>query len=484
MTDPLAPFATARAIADAVASGAVRATAVTEAALARIEATDPAVNAFTAVTAGRALAEAAAVDATLAAGRPVGPLAGVPWAAKNLFDIAGITTRAGAALTAADPLAACDADLVARMTAAGAACLGALHMGEFAYDFTGENAHDGPCRNPHDTMRMTGGSSSGSAAAVAAGMVPLSLGSDTNGSLRVPAALCGIFSLKPTFGRLPRGGTFPFVDSLDHLGPMARTVGDLALAYDTLQGGSDRDHACPGRPVAPVLPTLEAAPRGLRTGRLRGWFEAPCDPAVLAARDRVAGALVRLGAVEDIVLDGAEAGRAAAYLLTNAESSALHLPRLRRDAAAYDPDTRDRFLAGALLPAAWLVRAQQVRHWWLGRVLEVFRHVDVLLAPATPVTAPAIGARTLDLGGRTVPLRPYLGLLAQPFSCIGLPVVTVPAFAQGGAPLGVQIVAPPWREDVALRAARWLEAEAVSAAHRPSPVTARRPAPGPARSVA
>jgi aspartyl-tRNA(Asn)/glutamyl-tRNA(Gln) amidotransferase subunit A len=475
VTDPLAPFAPACTIAEAMARGAVSATAVAEAALARIETTDPAVNAFTAVTARRALAEAAAVDAARAAGRALGPLAGVPWAAKNLFDIAGITTRAGAALTAADPPAARDADLVARMTAAGATCLGALHMGEFAYDFTGENAHDGPCRNPHDTTRMTGGSSSGSAAAVASGMVPLSLGSDTNGSLRVPAALCGIFSLKPTFGRLPRGGTFPFVDSLDHLGPMARTVGDLAIAYDALQGGSDRDHACTGRPAARVLPVLDTAPRGLRTGRLRGWFEAPCEPAVLSARDRIAGALVRLGAVEDIALDGAEAGRAAAYLLTNTESSALHLPRLRRDAAAYDPDTRDRFLAGALLPAAWLVRAQQVRHWWLGQVLDVFRRVDVLVAPATPVTAPPIGARTLDLAGRTVPLRPNLGLLAQPFSCIGLPVVTVPVFAPGGAPAGVQIVAPPWREDLALRVARWLEAEAVVSAHRPIPTTLGRP---------
>lgn len=468
MSDPCAPFATAATIAAVVAAGAVSATAVAEAALARIEALDPAINSFTAVTARRALAEAAAVDAARAAGRPLGPLAGVPWAAKNLFDLRGLTTRAGARLTADDPPATRDADLVERLTAAGASCLGALHMGEFAYDFTGENAHDGPCRNPHDTERMTGGSSSGSAAAVAAGLVPLSLGSDTNGSLRVPAALCGVFSLKPTFGRLPRGGTLPFVDSLDHLGPMARTTADLALAYDAVQGPSGRDHACVRRPIEPVFPTLTAAPRGLRAGILRGWFEAPCTPEVLARRDRVAAALADLGAVVDCPLDGAEFGRAAAYLITNAESSALHLPRLRREAAAYDPDTRDRFLAGALLPAAWMVRAHQVRHWWLETALAAFRDVDVLIAPATPVPAPPIGTRKLALGGRDVPLRPYLGLLAQPFSCIGLPVVTVPVFAPHEVPAGVQIVAPPWREDLALRVAHWLEGMGVAVAHAPA----------------
>jgi aspartyl-tRNA(Asn)/glutamyl-tRNA(Gln) amidotransferase subunit A len=340
-------------------------------------------------------------------------------------------------------------------------------MGEFAYDFTGENAHDGPCRNPHDPARMTGGSSSGSAAAVAAGLVPLSLGSDTNGSLRVPAALCGVFSLKPTFGRLPRGGTLPFVDSLDHLGPMARNATDLALAYDAMQGPGGRDHACAGRAVEPVMPGLDTAPRGLRAGCLRGWFEAPCTPEVLARRDRVTAALADLGVVVDTVLDEAEFGRAAAYLVTNAESSALHLPRLRARAAAYDPDTRDRFLAGALLPAGWMVRAQQVRQWWLETVLAAFRAVDVLIAPATPVLAPTIGARHLTLGGEAVPLRPYLGLLAQPFSCIGLPVVTVPVFAPGERPSGVQIVAPPWREDLALRTARWLEQVGVAQAHPP-----------------
>ena len=180
----------------------------------------------------------------------VGPLAGVPFAVKNLFDIAGLPTLAGSKINRDRPPAAADATLVARLEAAGAVLVGALNMGEYAYDFTGENCHDGPSRNPHDTARMTGGSSGGSGAAVAGGLVPLALGSDTNGSIRVPSSFCGVFGLKPTYGRLSRAGSFPFVASLDHLGPLARTAGDLALAYDAMQGP---DPARPGlrRPRRP-----------------------------------------------------------------------------------------------------------------------------------------------------------------------------------------------------------------------------------------
>ena len=196
--------------------------------------------------------QATALDIARQAGRPLGPLAGVPYAVKNLFDVAGLPTRAGSRINRGRPPASSDAVLVRRMDAAGGVLLGTLNMGEYAYDFTGENAHDGRCRNPHDPTRMSGGSSSGCGVATAAGIAPISLGSDTNGSLRVPASLCGVFSLKPTYGRLPRTGTFPFVDSLDHLGPFARTAQDLALAYDALQGWDPADHACARRPSEPV----------------------------------------------------------------------------------------------------------------------------------------------------------------------------------------------------------------------------------------
>lgn len=467
MSDPTGPGASAAEIAGAVATGAVSAVAVTGAMLDRIARENPRLNAFSAITSDRALREAAAVDASRDAGARPGPLAGVPFAVKNLFDVQGLTTRAGSKINADRLPATEDATLVQRMNAAGAVLIGTLNMGEYAYDFTGENAHDGPCRNPHDPTRMSGGSSSGCGAATAAGLAPVSLGSDTNGSLRVPAALCGVFSLKPTYGRLGRGGTFPFVDSLDHLGPFARTSEDLALAYDALQGPDPTDHACAIRPAEPASPALRAGASGLRIGVLEGWFHDNAGDEARAAVSRAAGALGQVARVTALRLDAAETGRAAAYLITNAESAAFHLDRLRRRADDFDPDTRDRFLAGALLPAAWITRAQRVRRWWLDEALYAFRVADVLLAPATPTSAPPLGAKTLRLGGRTVPLRPALGLLAQPFSCIGLPVVTVPAFAPGEAPVGVQVIAPPWREDLCLRVAAELEGEAAARAHPP-----------------
>ena len=217
-------WATASEIAEAVRSGATSAAAVAEAALARIAERDGVLNSFTAVTRDRALAKARAIDAARARGEPLGALAGVPFAVKNLFDVAGLATLAGSKINREHAPAKADATLIARMEAAGAVLVGALNMGEYAYDFTGENVHDGPSRNPHDTGRMTGGSSGGSGGAVAGGLVPIALGSDTNGSIRVPSSLCGLFGLKPTYGRLSRARTFPFVASLDHLGPLARST--------------------------------------------------------------------------------------------------------------------------------------------------------------------------------------------------------------------------------------------------------------------
>ncbi len=467
MTDPTGPWATAGDIAAAVAKGEVTAREVTLATLSRIERIDPVINAFTHVTAERAIAEAEAVDAARARDGVAGPLAGVPFAVKNLFDVKGLSTVAGSKINRDLPRSAQDGELVKRMSAQGAILVGALTMGEYAYDFTGENAHYGACRNPHDPARMTGGSSSGCGAATAAGLAPVSLGSDTNGSIRVPSSLCGIFGLKPTYGRLTRAGTFPFVDSLDHLGPFARSARDLALAYDAMQGPDPRDHACAQRPVQPAAPLLDHLPEGLRVGIAGGWFLEKSTPVAQAALCRVTDALRDVSKVVPVELSGVEAGRAAAYVITNSESASFHQGRLATRPEDFDPDTRDRFLAGALLPATWAVRAQRVRKWWLRRMLDVFRDIDILLAPATPVTAPLVGQKTLEIGGQVVPLRPNLGLMAQPFSCVGLPVVTVPVFQPGKLPIGVQVIAPPWREDLCLRVAAHLERIGAVAAHPP-----------------
>ena len=452
-------------IARAVRDDGVPVGAIVAASLARIDATDGAVNAFTDRTAGRARVRADVLDALLARGDAATralPLLGVPFAVKNLFDVAGLTTRAGSKIERERPPARVDGPLVARLEAAGAVLVGALTMDEYAYGFTTENSHDGPTRNPHDLGRVAGGSSGGSAAAIAAGQVPLTLGSDTNGSIRVPASLCGVFGLKPTYGRLPRTGSYPFVASLDHLGPFARDPHDLALAYDLLQGHDAGDPACTRRAPEPTVGLLGQGSDGLRIAVLGGYFESEAGAEARAAVQKVAAAL---GAARRCLLPEADRARAAAFLISNAEGGALHLPDLRRRAADFEPLSRDRFLAGALLPAAWVLQAQRLRRWLAQRAAELFRDVDLLIAPATPTVAPEIGTEWLTIGGRRLPARPSLGLLTQPISFIGLPVCTVPVWGcHPGLPIGVQLIAAPWREDLALRAAARLHNAGVATA--------------------
>ncbi|BBK40608.1 amidase [Allostella vacuolata] len=445
-------------IAAAVRAGAVTASAVVEAALARIAEAQPVLNAFTAVTAERARRQAAAIDRMVAAGGDPGPLAGVPFAVKNLFDVAGLATLAGSKIEADSPPAGADAPLVARLEAAGAVLVGALGMGEYAYDFTGRNAHYGPTRNPHDPARMTGGSSGGSGGAVAGGLVPLALGSDTNGSIRVPASLCGLFGLKPTFGRLTRRGSFPFVAALDHLGPLARSATDLALAYDAMQGPDAEDPHLAGRPPEPAAPLGDIA--GLRIAVLDGHFVEFAGPDARAAVDAAAAAL---GAIRRVTLAEAGRARAAAYVITAAEGGALHLDRLRRRADDFDPETRDRLTAGALIPAAWVSAAQRFRGVFRRQVAEAMHDVDVLIAAATPCTAPAIDQQTMELAGAIVPVRANLGVLTQPISFIGLPVVAAP-IARDGMPIAVQLIGRPWEEATVLRVAAALERMGVAAA--------------------
>ncbi len=456
--------ATAAETAQAVRSGEVTALDVTEAALARIARLNPTLNAFTEVSADRARKRAGAIDADRAAGKPLGPLAGVPFAVKNLFDVKGLATRAGSKINRDLPPAGRDQPLIARLEAAGAVLIGALNMGEYAYDFTGENVHDGPARNPHDTDRMTGGSSGGSGGAAAGRLVPLTLGSDTNGSIRVPASFCGLFGLKPTYGRLSRARSFPFVSSLDHLGPLARSARDLALAYDAMQGPDAEDPVCTDRAAEPALPALDRGADGLRIAIAGGYFRKGLTSEAEAAVSRVAAAL---GARREIELPEAQRARAAAYVITASEGAILHLDRLRRRAGDFDPAVRDRLIAGAMIPAALVMRAQRFRRWYRERVLKLFDEVDAILAPATPCVAPKIGQQTFMLDGTETLLRPNIGVYTQPISFIGLPVVAVPV-PLAPLPIGVQVIAAPWREDVALRIAFALERAGVAAAPKPS----------------
>jgi AtzE family amidohydrolase len=453
----------AEAIAQAVAGRKVSALEATEAALARITRHDGVLNSFTDVTADRARAKARAVDAALAAGQKPGPLAGVPFAVKNLFDVKGLPTRAGSKINRDLAPSARDATLIERLEAQGAVLVGALNMGEYAYDFTGENIHDGPSRNPHDPTRMSGGSSGGSGSSVGGGLVPIALGSDTNGSIRVPSSFCGIFGLKPTYGRLSRARSFPFVASFDHLGPFARSAGDLALAYDAMQGPDADDAACTTRPVAPVTPLLKQDISGLRVAIAGGYFQNNVFPEAVEAMARVAKAL---NATRTVEIPEAARARAAAYVISTTEGASLHLDRLRKRPNDFDPAVRDRLIAGAMVPAPLVDRAQKFRRGYRTQVLELFGAVDVILAPATPCIAPKLGQVMFKLDGVELPVRANIGVHTQPISFIGLPVVAVPVPLEP-MPIGVQIIAAPWREDIALRVAHALEKMGVAAAPAP-----------------
>jgi AtzE family amidohydrolase len=448
-------------LATAVRAGRVSARAVTEAALGRISARGPAVNAFTTVLAEQARADADRVDRAIASGRDGGPLAGLPFAVKDLFDVAGITTLAGSKINRERPPAARDAVAVAALRRAGAVLVGALNMDEYAYGFTTENSHYGPVRNPHDATRVAGGSSGGSGAAVGAGLVPLTLGSDTNGSVRVPASLCGVFGLKPTYGRVSRTGTTLFAGSFDHVGALGRSVRDVTAALDVMQGPDPQDPVCATRPLEPCLPLLGEGIDGLRIAVLDGHFARGGEPEVFAAVARVAAAL---GTSRRVTIPEAHRARAAAMVITASEGANAHLADLKRRPHDFDPLTRDRFLAGALVPAAAYVQAQRFRAWYRARVAELFGEVDVLLAPTTPCPAPRIGQDRIVLDGVEVLTRPNLGVYTQPLSFIGLPVLSAPVTRPGALPLGVQIVGAPFREAHVLRVGALLEAKGVVAA--------------------
>lgn len=448
-------------VAAGVRAGHLKAEAVTAAVLARIERLNPTLNAFTLVSADRALREAAAVDAAVAAGADPGPLAGVPYSVKNLFDLAGEVTLAGSKINRDHPPAARDATVVSRLRAAGAVCVGATNMGEYAYDFVTVNAHYGATRNPHDTTRSAGGSSGGSGAAVAAGLGVFSLGSDTNGSVRVPGAFCGVWGLKPAYGRLTRAGAFLFAGSLDTVGVLGRDVGDLAAAFDAMAGPDPRDPVCAEDALASLANGLDGGLGPARIAALDGYFARGWIPEVAAAMAAVTEAL---GVTARLELPRPEIARAAAYAITGTEGGEFHRARLMARAADFDPAARDRFIAGALAPAAWYLQAQRFRAWWKAQMAEVFARADILIAPATPMVAPKLEDATFVYDGMEMPLRPNIGLFTQPITLIGLPVVAAPVHAAGSLPTAVQLIGRPGSEGLLLRAAKVLEASGVCAA--------------------
>ena len=442
-----------------VGTGEASASAVAVSAIARIKALDPAISAFSQVTETLALRVAAEVDERLAAGRDPGPLAGVPFAVKDLYDIAGVVTRSGSKIHAERAPAGKSATVVQRLMAAGAVPMGVLNMEEYAYGFWTDNEHFGRTLNPHDTARTAGGSSGGSAAAVAAGLVPLSLGSDTNGSIRVPAAFCGVFGLKPTFGRLSRSGTVLFVSSLDHVGPFARSVGDLASAYDAMQGPDPEDPICLQRPVEPVADKVDRGIDELRVGIPGGYFDTLLDVPCRAALDEAA---TSLGAKPIDLPDCMDAARAAAFAITSVEAMNERAGELRTRFSDFDSKTRYRFLAGGLMPGPWYAKAQQFRRWFADRAREWFADIDVMVVPVTPIQAPRFGQTEAHVDDEVVETRLLLARFVQPLALLGYPIAVVPIPSINGLPSGVQLVGRPFEEETVLRAARHLEAAGVA----------------------
>ncbi|MCJ2179036.1 AtzE family amidohydrolase [Novosphingobium album (ex Hu et al. 2023)] len=435
-------------IASAVRGGQISAMQVLEECLDAIKDREAPLIAVTRLLEDRAREEAGRIDVMVGNGADPGPLAGVPYGVKDLFDLAGLPTSAGSAIYADAPAATADAEAVARLRDAGAVLVATLNMDEFAYGFATINATFGTTRNPHDPSRLAGGSSGGSAAIVAAGLLPLSLGSDTNGSIRVPASLTGLYGLKPSHADLPLAGVFPFAESFDDIGPFTRSVSDMQLVWEVLGGKT-------------------AVPAGgaPRVARLGGRFRENADPDQIAAIDAIApdAPLVEL---PDIAR-----ARSAAFLITAFEGGNLHREALAKQAMEFDPATRDRLIAGSLLPRALYEEAQAFRAEYRARIEALVADFDVLLAPATPCVAPTVEDPRIMIDGKLSPARADLGIHTQPISFTGLPSLAVPLYRPGVLPLGLQLIGRPHGEADLFRFAAQLEERGIIGSGAP-PVAA------------
>lgn len=378
----------------------------------------------------------------------MGPLAGVPYFAKDLFDIEGEPTVAASPPRLRSRPAVRDATLVARLRMAGAVLLGTSNMDALAYGFTTSTTCYGIALNPHDPSRLCGGSSGGSAALVAGGVVPFALGSDTNGSIRVPAALCGVWGMKPTYGRLSRTGCWPLSHDLDHTGLLARDLDMLERVFTAVDGFDGTD------PASIAAPAHRSAHSGkLRVAVAGGYFNQGLEPAVMLALTDTAR---RLHAIGLINIPLAAEARAAAYVLTAAQGACANRVELATDYAGMDPACRARLAAGRGVPYEWVDRAQRLRRLYTRRLAAIFADIDIILAPAVPCLAPPIDQPDMRLDDKVLPVRAALGLFTQPISFAGLPVLTVPVDTVGGLPTGMQLIAAPWREDLLFAAARLL----------------------------
>lgn len=443
--------------ADALRRRRLSAADLASAATARIERLNPALNAFVTVTSATASEEARRADADLAGGRDRGLLHGIPVAYKDLFATRGVRTTSGSKLFE-DLVPEADAAVVEQLRAAGTVSLGKLNMHELAYGITSANPHFGPVRNPWDAGRSPGGSSGGSGAAVAAGLVFAAMGSDTGGSIRIPASFCGTVGLKPTYGRVSRRGVQPLAWSLDHMGPLARSVRDAALVLNAIAGHDPRDPASARRRAVDFVPEEGCSIRRVRVGFPEGFFFDHLDPDVESS---VRGAIARAGSlgaeVVPVWTPDMEALNAVGRVILLAEASALLEPHLDKR-ELFGADVLTLLDQGRLLPATDYIHAQRLRRKLSAEFDHIWKHCDCILAPTTPITAPRIGESKLRIGGRDEDVRLAATRLVRGINVLGLPALSIPCgLSTGGMPIGLQIIGPAFQEALILQVGAALE---------------------------
>jgi len=425
---------------------------LTRTCLDRIEKLNPALTAFITVTAESALAEARTAEAEIQRGEWRGPLHGIPIALKDLIDTAGVRTTSASALHK-DRVPIHDAEVVRRLRTAGAVIVGKNNLHEFAYGGSSLVSYFGDVHNPWNHAHISGGSSGGSAAAVTAGLAYAALGTDTAGSIREPAALCGCVGLKPTYGRVPSRGVIPLSLSLDHVGPLTSTVADAAIVLQAIAGYDSADLTTPNIPVADYVGALREDARPLRVGVLREYFFDDLDPEVAAAME------LALKGIETLVAEMKEVklNVPTDRTLQAAESYAYHAENAGKTPELYQAETLRRIRSGEAITAAQYIKSRRELNEARRSIARVFADVDVLLSPTMPMPAPAIA----DLRATPDALRPAeIKLLrnTRPFNVWGLPAISVPCgLTQSGLPIGLQIAGPHWREDLVLRLAHAYE---------------------------
>jgi aspartyl-tRNA(Asn)/glutamyl-tRNA(Gln) amidotransferase subunit A len=422
----------------------------------RIDANGKTINAYIACYPEEALQQARKAEDALAKGRPVGPLHGIPVAVKDLFFTAGRPTTGGSRVFA-DFVPREDATVIHRLKEAGAILVGKLNLDELAYGVTNDNPHFGPVRNPWNLTRISGGSSGGAAAAVAASLCLGSLGTDTGGSIRIPAACCGVVGLKPTYGRVSRDGVLPLAWSLDHVGPITTTVEDAALMLQVVAGDDARDLTTSALPVPEYSRMLGGDLKGVRIGLVSPFFTDPAevDSSVMAAVQRAIEAMERGGArVGEVSIPLLRHVAAIQYLTLATEASANHARLLRTRGRELGGDIRRRLELGEFITATQYVRAQQARRLLMQEFAVVFRQMDLLVTPTLPIVAPPLGEPMVTVRGVQKRVQPTLTRFTSPFNVTGLPAISVPcASDREGHPIGLQMVGRPFEEAMLLRAA-------------------------------